>query len=177
MPATNLSDRPSRMVRKFLAAAEEDDQDWEEVGRRNEMALEEAIAREREGKELYFFYGSLMDPSVLQLVLGLPESPTLTPAALYGWHMKMWGPYPALNDDGPMEWVEGMVYEVEGRQLKDRLAAYETEQYAEHMCEISFEGREETVTGKTFVWAGDPSELREGKFNLKDWQMERVLDD
>ncbi|KUI60860.1 hypothetical protein VP1G_11274 [Cytospora mali] len=150
---TRSNNRPSRMLRKFLAAAE------------------------REGKELYFFYGSLMDPWVIQRVLGLFERPVLKPAGLYGWHMKIWGPYPVLTEDGPTELTRGMVYEVEGSELKARLAAYETERYREQMCEISVDGSKETVTGKTFVWAGDSLDSREGKFDLKDWQMERVLDD
>jgi hypothetical protein len=30
--------------------------------------------------------------------------------------------------------------------------------------------------GITFMWAGDETELKEGSFDLKDWQMDRVLD-
>ncbi|ROW00528.1 hypothetical protein VSDG_03215 [Cytospora chrysosperma] len=153
-------------------------QTGKEMDRPDAISLKDAKTRKREGKELYFFYGSLMDPSVLQGVLGLPERPVLKPAGLYGWHMKMWGRYPVLTDEGPIELTRGMVYEVEGSELKDRLAAYETERYyREQMCEISIDGVKETVTGKTFVWAGDLSGLREGKFDLKDWQMERVLVD
>ena len=45
--------------------------------------LEETKAREREGNELYFFYGSLMDPRVLQRVLGLPGE--LTSKTVASW--------------------------------------------------------------------------------------------
>lgn len=65
--STTRSDhRPSGMLREILAATEDEDTDWGELDRRDEMAFEEAKAQEREGKEVYFFYGSLMDPWVLQ---------------------------------------------------------------------------------------------------------------
>lgn len=141
-------------LRKTLRLLNLEMQTGKEMDRPDAISLKDAKTRKREGKELYFFYGSLMDPSVLQRVLGLPERPVLKPAGLYGWHMKMWGRYPVLTDEGPIELTRGMVYEVEGSELKDRLAAYETERYREQMCEISIDGVKETVTGKTFVWAG-----------------------
>jgi hypothetical protein len=36
-----------------------------------------------------FFYGSLMDPEVLQTVLRLPDLPTTTPAIIDGYKIKM----------------------------------------------------------------------------------------
>jgi hypothetical protein len=87
----------------------------------------------------------------------------------------MWGPYPALLDGPPGNVVKGMGYEVEGGEDKDKLAAYETTIYREQKCLIQF--REDTVIGTTFMWAGDMDELKEGSFDLKDWQMARVLED
>lgn len=60
-----------------------------------------------------------------------------------------------------MDLNRGMVYEVEGSEMKDRLAAYETERYREQMCEIYVDGANKTITGKTFVWTRDSMDLRE----------------
>lgn len=130
------------------------------------------MAEEREGNSLYFFYGSLMDPSVLRHVLNLAERPRLRPASNVGYHVKMWGPYPALTltDEATRTVVRGMAYEIQGSKEKDRLAAYETGNYREHKCLICVDGSEEKVFGTTFVWAGDDAHLKEGSFDLRDWQ-------
>jgi len=65
--------------------------------------------------------------------------------------------------------------EVEGGELKDRLAEYETANYTNWRCNIHLDDGTE-ADGITFMWAGDETELKEGSFDLKDWQMDRVLD-
>ncbi|KIM73859.1 hypothetical protein PILCRDRAFT_14928 [Piloderma croceum F 1598] len=104
--------------------------------------------------KFYFFYGSLMDPGQLARVLGLRQYQAVTrPASITGYSCKMWGPYPAL--------------------VATRLAEYETEAYEEHDCIIRFVDGEE-ASGMTFVWRGDADDqdLREGNFNLREWQSE-----
>jgi len=44
----------------------------------------------------YFFYGSLQSPTQLRYILSLPDPPVLVPAKVYGYELKLWGPYPAL---------------------------------------------------------------------------------
>lgn len=155
------------------AAEEESKADWN----RRAAAIQEGMREERERRELYFFYGSLMDPTQLQRVLGLKDRPrNLVPAEIVGYHIQMWGPYPALIDGPPGSVVKGMAYEVEGEEGKDKLAHYETDNYQEHRCTIRLEGGAQ-VSGTTFEWAGDMDDLKEGSFDLKDWQMKHLLDE
>lgn len=169
---------PSLMMRKFMAAeanAEEVKADWD----RREAAILQDEEEKRHSKEWYFFYGSLMDPKQLQQVLGRREPPRgfhLRPAEIIGYHIRMWGPYPVLLDGPPGNVVKGVAYEIEGGEYKDKLARYETANYREHNCMIQFSA-EESVIGTTFQWAGDESDLRDGSFDLKDWQMTHLLDD
>lgn len=79
-----------------------------------------------------------------------------------------------MTDDEPGEPIQGLVFEVEGSQAKDRLTNHETVMYREQMCEVALDGSNETVAAKTFVWAAGPSALKPGKFNLKDWQQKRL---
>ncbi|CAJ2514282.1 Uu.00g024010.m01.CDS01 [Anthostomella pinea] len=137
--------------------------------------LDALMAAIREDKEMYFFYGSLMDAGILQRVTGLREKPTLTPARIEGYRIKMWVQYPALLDGDPGSMVHGMACVVEGAQAKDRLEQYETVNYKKVWCTIQM-GNGTYVSGTTFMWAGDKSDLKEGTFDLKDWQMEHVLD-
>jgi hypothetical protein len=53
----------------------------------------------------------------------------------------------------------------------EKLAAYETRNYAVERCEIVFtDGKEPSVAdGNVFMFAGDPSELSEGVFDLNTW--------
>lgn len=53
------------------------------------------------------------------------------------------------------------------------LQAYETDNYKPRGCFIYFEdGRK--VAGNVFKWNADKSLLKEGVFDLKDWQMEKL---
>lgn len=167
--------RRNIMLEKFEAV---DYAELEEVNRKADIALEERLARRREAKELYFFYGSLMFPRMLQHVLDLPELPELKPAHVVGLHLKLWGPYPALVPGQPGEIVKGMAYEVETPEQKDKLAKYETECYANKDFFIHVAGEEESVLGTTFVWSGSADELDEGEFDVESWEkrMGRILD-
>jgi hypothetical protein len=167
---------PSLMQRKFMAA-EKAEEDFKADWNRRVIAIQEGMEEDRKRKEWYFFYGSLMDPAQLQRVLGLRDRPrNLVPAEIVGYHIQMWGPYPTLLDGPPGNVVKGMAYEVEGGEYKDRLAAYETNNYQEHKCTIRLEGGAR-VSGTTFEWVGDMGELKDGSFDLRDWQMAHLLED
>ncbi|KAH9992556.1 hypothetical protein F4779DRAFT_239500 [Xylariaceae sp. FL0662B] len=160
---------PSAMARKFLAAGDND------IWQPDQASIDAYEATMREGKETYFFYGTLMDAATLQRVLGLNERPQLKRATVTGYHTRLWGSYPALLDGPPGSVVRGMAYEVEGAPMKDRLAAYETDNYKSWGCIIDLDDGTE-IRGTTFIWAGDEADLNEGSFDLKDWQMDHVLD-
>lgn len=124
----------------------------------------------------YFFYGSLLDPSMLGEILGLQTEPELRPAYIEGFRCRMWGQYPALVvDEMPGGRVEGAVYEVWSVGDAEKLAAYETGNYTTVSCEIGFlDGREPArLMGSVFVFDGDARDLREKSFDLRVW-MRRV---
>lgn len=181
---TSKDERPSLMVRKFLAHAAAMEQDPERQEREREEALERArldledAERQRAGKELYFFYGSLMDPTVLREVLNFKETPELKPAQIIGFQVKMWGPYPALLLGEIGQVARGMACEIEGAKNKERLAIYETNNYDERRVLIDIDGEEGpfdgSFLGTAFEWVGNQDELKEGSFDVKDWQMRRV---
>jgi gamma-glutamylcyclotransferase (GGCT)/AIG2-like uncharacterized protein YtfP len=156
------------MVRKFLSSYD----GW------SSKNIEQPLTPKT---RFYFFYGSLMDPSILQVVLQSQERPVLQPAKIIGYKVMLWRQYPVLWDGEPGTVVKGMAYEikdVEGEvkvEIEERLQAYETNKYRTIGCLIELEGRvENRVRGKTFKWAGDIKELREGTFDLRDWQMARL---
>lgn len=120
-----------------------------------------------------FFYGTLMDPSVLTTVAGLDAPPTLTAAWIEGFEMKMWlTRYPTLlpTADGRGR-IVGRAWKATSAEQMRRLRRYETSAYGVGECVIyTDDGRAET--GSTFVWArgkGSP-ELSEGVFDLEYWQ-------
>lgn len=169
-------EQPSLMARKFLAhaAAIEQDPSLEEKERERNHLYGEWLQQKRDGKELYFFYGSLMDPAVLRKVLVSRDIAQLRPARIVGYQVKMWGTYPALLDGEPGQIVRGMVCEIEGGQNKDRLAAYETSNYDVRKVLVYIDGEEGDFYGNAFEWIGDEEDLKEGVFDLKDWQMRRA---
>ena len=122
-------------------------------------------------KELFFFYGSLMDPTTLIKVLGLKEQPTLQPATITGYHYKLWGPYPALLDSPTGAKVEGAAFEVQSPEQVKLLQDYETYRYRKAACRIRLMDGS-VVNGFTFVWRSKSNvdELREGVFDLKAFQ-------
>jgi gamma-glutamylcyclotransferase (GGCT)/AIG2-like uncharacterized protein YtfP len=164
-PALATLPSPPPMVRKFLRGGD----GW------SPKSIEQPLTPK---KGFYFFYGSLMDPSTLQAVLQSQERPVLQPAKIIGYKIMLWGQYPVLVDGKPGTVVKGMGYETNyvgaeaKAEMEKRLQAYETNKYRTAGCLIELEGRvRDPVRGKTFKWAGDIKELREGVFDLRDWQM------
>ena len=72
-----------------------------------------------------FFYGSLMDPEILQAVLGLPEIPAVRCGSITGSSVKTRGIYPALVRDKNGK-VSGTLWGVASEVQFLRLAEYET---------------------------------------------------
>lgn len=116
-------------------------------------------------KDYYFFYGTLQDPITLSHVLQKNvERSSLRPAVITGYSCELWGTYKALVD-GPMgATVEGVAYEIQCEEDETRSAAYETNAYETASCRIDLKGEGEgsipqTVSGKSFRYAGDPEAL------------------
>ncbi|KAL1983406.1 hypothetical protein VTN96DRAFT_10388 [Rasamsonia emersonii] len=119
-----------------------------------------------------FFYGSLMDPEVLQSVLGLPELPVLQKGWVTGFTIKMWGIYPALiPKDGDTK-VMGAVWKVDEPSQFLRLMEYETEAYKWCPCTVHLCDGGVLPESRTFIWAGDPAskDLEDGSFDLERYQ-------
>jgi gamma-glutamylcyclotransferase (GGCT)/AIG2-like uncharacterized protein YtfP len=118
-----------------------------------------------------FFYGSLMDPEVLQSVLGLGYLPSVAKGTAVGFSMKMWGIYPALipSEGGR---ISGTVWKVESESHFLRLQEYETGAYSWCLCNVELEGGEVLHGCRTFCWAGDvhSRDLEEGIFDLLRYQ-------
>ena len=127
-------------------------------------------------KVYYFFYGTLQDAKTLSHILNKDiEHSSLRPAVIIGYSCERWGIYKALVD-GPMDAVvEGVAYQVQCEEDEMRLAAYETDAYETHSCVIDLKSEKEgsarpqTISGKTFRYAGDPDALRQGRFDRKLW--------
>ncbi|KAL9122384.1 MAG: hypothetical protein Q9187_001068 [Circinaria calcarea] len=109
------------------------------------------------------FYGSLMDPEVLQTVLNLPEAPSLRDGRIEDYAMRMWGIYPAL--------VPSKGSRIEAQQFL-HLVAYETGAYQWVPCRIELQNGEIIERGRVFVWAGKPDskELIDGSFDFARYQ-------
>ncbi|KAJ9361172.1 hypothetical protein DTO280E4_3919 [Paecilomyces variotii] len=122
-------------------------------------------------EQYYFLYGTLMDTSTLRDVLQLSSWPELRPAKIVGYHCKLWGQFPALLESG--DEVHGMAYWVQSMTELERLIGYEGDLYARKRCMIHFNNGQSQVLGSTFVWCGDEALLKEGDFDLKDYQMMR----
>lgn len=119
----------------------------------------------------FFFYGSLMDPEVLQAVLELPETPIVESGSVCGFSIKMWGIYPALiPHEGGV--VSGSTWRVNSESHFLRLKKYETSAYTWCTCDIELSSREVLSKCRTFCWAGgsDSKELEEGTFDLQRYQ-------
>ncbi|KKZ67139.1 hypothetical protein EMCG_07161 [[Emmonsia] crescens] len=117
-----------------------------------------------------------MDPQMLTEILSLapydePNNPNLRPGYIVGSSCKLWGQYPALVDGPPENIVKGMVCDVQTVEDGEKLAAYETRNYAVKPCFVTYTDGKEPATafGHTFAFAGDPRELDEGEFDLKIW--------
>lgn len=135
----------------------------------------------------YFFYGSLTFPpqrdDALKRPLYLP-SPNPRPATLNGYKIMLWGPFPTLlPSEDPNVQVKGVVVDIYPEE-EAKLQYYETSAYrpAEVIVKMDREGEEqgkegaenensgEEVVGKTFVWKGKLTELKEGNWSLETWK-------
>ncbi|OCK81888.1 hypothetical protein K432DRAFT_380888 [Lepidopterella palustris CBS 459.81] len=118
-----------------------------------------------------FFYGSLMDPEVLQTIIKLPELPIVNNGLIEGFTVKMWGIYPALIpcEDGE---VHGTYFKINKLAHFLRLMEYETSVYTWCSCIVRTSCGETLKNCRTFCWAGDPqsNELEAGSFNLLRYQ-------
>ncbi|KAF3480880.1 uncharacterized protein GIQ15_06227 [Arthroderma uncinatum] len=134
---------------------------------------------------LYFFYGTLMDPTLLVELLGLDKKPDLRPAYIKGYKFKLWGPYPALLDDkhDDSAIIEGAAFNVATVQHARLLAEYETDNYTTGTTTVYYTDGQQPATdqGNIYVFSGDRTILREGEFNLEKWMRSKgrgdVLDE
>ncbi|KAH4844673.1 hypothetical protein HBH75_190530 [Parastagonospora nodorum] len=118
-----------------------------------------------------FFYGSLIDPEVIQAILNLAELPTTKPAIISGFRIKLRGMYPALVPSAS-GLVNGTVYKVDTEEHFNRLAAYESPAYDWVKCDATLEDSTVLPNYRTFCWAEipDSNELEEGSFDLRRYQ-------
>ena len=129
--------------------------------------------------KFYFFYGPLLGPDQLMRVLHLDERPVTLPASIETYSYKMWGSYPALIDAKQGSVVRGVAFEVTSKEMETRLEAeyQQTDMYRKRGTRIYFENGDPSLFGFTFMWKGseDDPELREGSFDLREWQSKRVV--
>lgn len=118
---------------------------------------------------MFFFYGTLMDPEILQSVLGLPELPQLTHGKISGFRIKLWGRYPALVSAEGGE-VVGMVWQVQTEEQFRQLQRYETSAYTWCDCNVDMADGGRVEGARTFRWRGDSRELKDGVFDFVRWQ-------
>lgn len=111
-------------------------------------------------EKFFFSYGTLMDPDTLAAVLGSPKKPDFYKYYIIGYHTMLWREYPALLD-GPGHPVYGMACKTKTQEEMDRLAAYESVNYAVDGYILHFENGS-SAFGNTLCWQGDVSILREG---------------
>jgi len=109
---------------------------------------------------------------MLAEILDLPATPCLRPPHVIGYHLELWGQYPALVIGPTDAVVRGSSWEVSDEDAAGKLADYETSHYDAVPCNI-YEGREddneEKVPGFTFMFCGNRRDLTEGSFDLDVW--------
>ena len=131
--------------------------------------LEEPIDKPRR----LFFYGSLMDPEVLQTILRLPKPPSMEKGRIVGYKVRMWGIYPTLVPDAGTT-VLGTVWVSTKYTDLLSLQRYETSAYKLCECQVILDGHgvDTVVEGLTFCWAGDPQsrDLQDGEFDFERYQ-------
>ncbi|KAK9854974.1 AIG2-like [Penicillium brevicompactum] len=126
---------------------------------------------------LYFFYGSLQDPSLLVDILKLESPPTLRPAHINGFTSRLWGHYPALLRGDLDDTVTGTVYEVPTMNGAKRLADYEGPSYQPIPCDVLYADDDVPSQAKAYVFlfVGNSRDLSEGSFDLEKWLERRAL--
>ncbi|KAF4996808.1 hypothetical protein FGRMN_4284 [Fusarium graminum] len=122
----------------------------------------------------YFFYGTLANTDMLKGVLDLSDEPELRQAKIVGYSLTSWGQCKALIDGKPGEEVLGYAYEVQSPEHEYKLAYYETNAYELAPCLIQFtDGNEPSqIVGRTFMYAGDAQALKDGRFDIKLWELQ-----
>lgn len=175
-----MAEKPSIMVRKFQLVAEKNKfrSLEEEHGLRLPASVSSLASQVGIFKKRYcFLYGTSKDSARLAEVLQHKtddQPPKLRPAKLVGYHIKLWGQYPALLDGPPGNEVFGAAYEIQSPMEVVWLRAYETRKYAHRPCLIQLlddaEEGDKEVKGNTFMWNGQPDELTEGEFSLEEWK-------
>ncbi|KAK4245451.1 hypothetical protein C7999DRAFT_34213 [Corynascus novoguineensis] len=124
----------------------------------------------------YFFYGTLMNPAILQGVLGFESQPDLRSAKVYGYELTNWAQYKTLIDSNPGTVVTGRAYMAQSAEEEYKLAYYETNAYSVAPWAIYFtddpDGKEDAnpTIGKTFRYAGDAQALKQGRFDWVLWE-------
>src|ERR1700753_2579389 len=116
----------------------------------------------------FFFYGSSMDPEVLQYVLGLSELPVVQKSYVKGFMVKMMGTYPVfMPTDGQQ--VNGTISFVGSVDCFAKLSEYETDAYITCSLSIYRMDGEVIPDGQAFSWASDPesSDFENSEFDLE----------
>lgn len=95
---------------------------------RTQAAEDSKTAREPEGVASYYCYGSLMDRPCGAARRDQPGEKAPATAGLHrivGYHVMLWGPYPALTltDEATRTVARAMAYETKGSKKKDSLPA------------------------------------------------------
>ncbi|KAF3907892.1 hypothetical protein ABW21_db0201274 [Orbilia brochopaga] len=120
---------------------------------------------------LFFFYGTLMIPEILQRVLGLSEPPVLQKASAWVLTLRMWGQYPAVRwrtkaenerlEENPEPELQGYTYMISSEEQFKRLNDLMNENYELSGALVQYPGEDFKVAGaKVFVWKGDPYDPR-----------------
>jgi hypothetical protein len=121
----------------------------------------------------FFFYGSLMDPEVLQSVLELPDLPVAEAARIRGFEIRMWGIYPALipSKDNTNE-IMGTFWKVTNDFQVKNLCLYETDAYKTVPVSLITNAGDVIEDARTFIWAGEAgsSDLEDGTFDIERYQ-------
>ena len=119
----------------------------------------------------YFFYGTLTQPEILKRILDLKEEPVLRKAQIVGYSLANWGDYLTLLNGPPDNVVSGYAYMVQSYDDEQKLAYYETLAYKTAACLINFTDGVQQVQamGRTFIYAGDATALKEKRFDRKLW--------
>lgn len=104
-------------------------------------------------------------------ILKLEHKPILRPANVVGYTCKLWGQYPAIFDGKMGATVSGTAYNVTSVDDARKLASYETKNYQTKECMINYtDGKQpEMQHGWLFMFAGSPSDLEDGAFDLSKW--------
>lgn len=105
---------------------------------------------------MFFFYGTLKDPSTLAAVLDLQELPSLSSATIVGYETKSYGELLVLVTSAGKS-VSGVASTIQSIEQEERLRQYEGNLYRVRPCWINIGN--DKVVGKTFVYNGKMSDF------------------